>query len=636
MLIKLHAALEADKNIKIEKRCRGKDVSRLGAFAYGEKVTFSATVPRKLGVSAVVLRIAPDGGAQTDIPLEFFETREGSDRYVTVLDTEKQCEGESDRLFFYEFLFLRGFDTLFSDTQNNVDFTLSSQSANRFCLMVYQRDYQTPDWFRGGVMYHVFPDRFCRGAGEVALRKGAVLDEDWENGIPQYAEKAGDPLSNNVFFGGNLWGVIEKLDYLKGLGVTVLYLSPVFESVSNHRYDTADYEAVDRLLGGDAAFDKLIDEAHARSIRVVLDGVFNHTGDDSKYFNRRGHFSSVGAYQSQNSPYADWFSFEKFPEKYEAWWGIEIMPRLKQGNASCRRYFTGKDGIAAKWLRRGADGWRLDVADELPDVFLDELREVTKREKPDALLIGEVWENAVTKIAYDARRRYFRGGQLDSVMNYPFRNAVMSLILERDSTSFYNTLTELWGTYPPFVSCSLMNLLGTHDTERILSLLGDGGEGEGLENPALAVKRLTKEQRKTAIRRLKMASILQFTVFGVPSVYYGDEAGLEGYHDPFCRLPFPWGREEAELQKHYRALGKMRANHSVFESGDFAFLEHQGGRVAFERKNERERLLVYANADTSPWEITLSGSWRNALTGTQASGKINIPPETAVVFVKEV
>jgi len=618
MLLKLHSALEADREIRIEKSCRGRDVSRLGAFAKGERVTFAVTLPRQLGVSAVVLRIAPDGDEQRDLPMTFADTVRGCDRYTLTLDTEALCEGEDDRLFFYELLFLRGFDTLFTDTQNNVDFSFSTQSARRFCMMVYQKDYQTPDWFRGGVMYHIFPDRFRRGEGSVALRPGAKLDSDWENGIPQYAKKAGAPLSNDVFFGGNLWGVIEKLDDLAALGVTVLYLSPIFESVSNHRYDTADYETVDRLLGGDEAFDRLIAEAHSRGIRVVLDGVFNHTGDDSKYFNRRGHFDTVGAYQSKKSPYADWFSFQKFPDKYEAWWGIEIMPRLCQSKEACRRYFTGEDGIAAKWLRRGADGWRLDVADELPDVFLDELREVVKRESGgEALLIGEVWENAVTKISYDARRRYFRGGQLDSVMNYPFRNAVLALILEQDSESFYNILTELWGTYPTFVSNSLMNLLGTHDTERVLSLLGDDGEAEGLENPELAVKRLSNEQRALAIRRLKLASTLQFTVFGVPSVYYGDEAGMEGYHDPFCRRPYPWGREDRSLLAHYRDLGMLRQKHAaLFAEGDFSFLCHENGHVAFERKSATDRVTVYANATNSPW-ITPSAT---------------IPPVCAMVF----
>ena len=636
MLIKEHTALEAGIGVKIEKLCGGKDTSRLGAFPYGEEITWRVTLSRRLGASAVVLRIAPDGGEPTDYPLHFEGMEGDEDHYTLVIPTNLFCSEAQDGLFYYEFLFLRGFDTLFTDTSNNVDFSLCTHSAQKFRLLIYRADFAPPAWFAGGVMYHVFPDRFCRGQGKVSLRPGAILDENWDSGIPQYAQKAGDKLENNVFFGGNLWGVTEKLDYLKGLGVTVIYLSPIFEAASNHRYDTADYERVDAFLGGEAAFDTLIRAAHAKGMRVILDGVFNHTGDDSRYFNRRGSYPSVGAYQSPDSPYADWFSFSRFPDKYEAWWGIEIMPRLQQANDACRSYFTGEDGIIAKWLRRGADGWRLDVADELPDVFLDELREVAKRESHgQALLIGEVWENAVDKIAYGKRRRYFRGEQLDSVMNYPFRNAVLAFLLERDAEQFYEILTEIYGTYPPAVSHALMNLLGTHDTERILTVLGDGGEGEGLENPELAVKRLRVEQKRRALALLKIASVLQFTVYGVPSVYYGDEAGLEGYHDPFCRMPFPWGRENTALQSHYRALGALRAEHRALRDGDFRFLAHTEHGFAYLREAPEgdDRVLVAANMGDRPWSVSLDRPMKNALTGEAVADVAVVPTQGVLVLI---
>ena len=636
MLIKEHAALEAGIGVKIEKLCGGKDTSRLGAFPYGEEITWRVTLSRRLGASAVVLRIAPDGGEPTDYPLHFEGMEGDEDHYTLVIPTNLFCSEAQDGLFYYEFLFLRGFDTLFTDTSNNVDFSLCTHSAQKFRLLIYRADFAPPAWFAGGVMYHVFPDRFCRGHGKVSLRPGAILDENWDSGIPQYAQKAGDKLENNVFFGGNLWGVTEKLDYLKGLGVTVIYLSPIFEAASNHRYDTADYERVDAFLGGEAAFDTLIRAAHAKGMRVILAGVFNHTGDDSRYFNRRGSYPSVGAYQSPDSPYADWFSFSRFPDKYEAWWGIEIMPRLQQANDACRSYFTGEDGIIAKWLRRGADGWRLDVADELPDVFLDELREVAKRESHgQALLIGEVWENAVDKIAYGKRRRYFRGEQLDSVMNYPFRNAVLAFLLERDAEQFYEILTEIYGTYPPAVSHALMNLLGTHDTERILTVLGDGGEGEGLENPELAVKRLRVEQKRRALALLKIASALQFTVYGVPSVYYGDEAGLEGYHDPFCRMPFPWGRENTDLQAHYRALGALRAEHRALRDGAFRFLAHTEHAFAYLREAPEgdDRVLVAANMGDRPWSLSLDRPMKNALTGETAADVAIVPSQGVLVLI---
>ena len=636
MLIKRHAVLEAGQEIKIEKRANGKCADAIGAFRLGDTVVFSVTVPRRLGVSAVVMRIAPDGGEDRDLPLAFLGRDGADDRYTLVLSTEALCQGESDGLFFYELLFLRGFDTLFSDSINNVDFALSEQSATRFRLLIYAADYHTPEWFRGGIMYHIFMDRFCRGEGKASLRTGATLNEDWKNGVPQFAPRVGDPLSNDVFFGGNLWGVVEKLDYLQSLGVTVLYLSPIFESASNHRYDTADYEKIDALLGGEEAFSALITAAHARGMRVILDGVFNHTGDDSRYFNRRGNYGSVGAYQSKKSPYAKWFNFRKFPDDYEAWWGIEIMPRLKHEQQSCRRYFTGEKGIAVKWLRAGADGWRLDVADELSDDFLNELNVAVKKESNgEAVIIGEVWENAVDKISYGKRRRYFRGGQLDSVMNYPFRNAILAFLQKGDAETFYDILTEIYGSYPVEVSNSLMNIIGTHDTERILTLLADEGEGEGKQNPELAVLRLTAEARKKAKRLLKIAAALQFTVYGIPSVYYGDEAGLEGYHDPFCRFPYPWGHEDTELLEYYRVLGNLRHRHKALTDGSFAFLTHTKNAFAFERVEGADRLIVAANMGEEDFSLRFSGVWRDAFTGVSVSRGLYVPPETVIILEKE-
>ena len=623
MLIQKRSELELGHGITITKRAHGKDVTLLGAFERGTGVEFTARVPRAMGFSAVVMRICPDGGEVRDLAFSFLKMEDDEDVYRLTLATDALCQGAPSGLFYYEYIFLRGLDTLFSNSVNNVDFTLSSRNASRFHLLVYEKDFSTPAWFHGGIMYHIFPDRFCRGEGPATLGPDAVLDEDWEEGVPQYARHAGDPLSNNVFFGGNLWGVCEKLDELKKLGVTVLYLSPIFEAASNHRYDTGDYERVDGLLGGDEAFRRLTAEAHARGMRVILDGVFNHTGDDSRYFNRRGHYAEVGAYRSKQSPYADWYHFSSFPNKYEAWWGIEIMPRLNHKNPACRRYFTGKDGIAVKWLRMGADGWRLDVADELCDEFLDEFHDAIKRETGgEALLIGEVWENAVEKVAYGKRREYFHGHQLDSVMNYPFRNAVTALLNEGDAEIFYDTLTEIHASYPPTVLHSLMNLLGTHDTERILTVLGDRALGAGLDNPELAQRHLSPDARRRAIRLLKIASTLQFTVYGVPCIYYGDEAGVEGYHDPFCRMPYPWGREDRELIEHYRTLGALRSRHTCFREGSFAFLAHKQHAFAYERRDEHtgDRVVVAVNVGMLPWDFEDGGK------------TVTVAPESCVVL----
>lgn len=633
MLINLHAEIESGQQIKIEKRIGQESADLLGAFEHGTHLSIRITVPRKLGVAAVVLRIAPDGGEDRDLPMSFIGSEGDADTYTIDLDTGELCGEEGYGLFYYEYLFVRGWETLFSNSVNNVDMTLSQRSENRFRLLVYEKGYNTPEWFHGATMYHIFLDRFCKGEGETKLHADAKINPDWHNGIPQYARKNGEPLANNVFFGGNLWGVIEKLDYLQSLGVTVLYLSPMFDAYSNHRYDTGDYEKIDSILGGDRAFDALVEAAHQKGMKIILDGVFNHTGDDSKYFNRRGRYPDLGAYQSKESPYYKWFNFRVFPHSYECWWNIEIMPRISYASEETLNYFVGEGGVCETWLLRGADGWRLDVVDELPNAFLDQLRKIAKRTKKEGgLLIGEVWENAADKIAYGKRRRYFSGRQLDSVMNYPFRNAVLALITEGDTETFYNALTELYSSYPTQASNSLMNLLSTHDTERILTKLGDGGAGELLTNDELAHLRLSSEQRKEAVQKLKLASILQYTVFGVPSVYYGDEAGLEGYHDPFCRLPFPWGREDEELQSHYRALGKLRQTHSALKNGEFRFTMRKKDFIAYERTNEEDHLTVLINVSDREQSYPIHEPAQNALSGEQYKKSVTVPPMQAIIL----
>ena len=636
MLIRLHEQIENTAPPHLWWEVNGHKTETPGAQPKGAALKLCFSLSRAWGAAAVVCRIAPDGGESRDIPLTFVGTQNGVDFYTLLLDTATLCGENESGLFYYELLLVRGWDTLFSHTPNNVDATFERESGSRFRLLVYKNDFSTPEWFKGGTMYHIFLDRFCQGEGKVTLNAEASVNPDWQNGIPQYARKNGDALSNNVFFGGNLWGVVEKLDYLQSLGVTVLYLSPVFKAYSNHRYDTGDYEKTDEFLGGEEAFDRLIREAHKRGIRIILDGVFNHTGDDSRYFNRRGTYNTTGAYQSQQSPYAEWYRFRDFPNDYECWWNIEILPRLDHTNEECRRYFTGEDGIIARWNARGVDGWRLDVADELSDEFLDELRHVVKKNtNGDGLIIGEVWENAVDKIAYGNRRRYLSGDQLDSVMNYPFRNAVFAFLRDGDAETFYHILTEIYASYPQEVSHSLMNLLGTHDTARILTLLGDGGKGEWLPNDTLAHLTLTEEERKNALTLLKLASVLQFTVFGVPSVYYGDEAGIEGYGDPFCRKPFPWGREDADLLSHYRALGKLRREHPALTRGAFRFLEHDTNSFVFERESEDERILVLANMGEKKAFSVPQGS-TNALTGDSVGTTLTLErTEWAILSVKK-
>ncbi len=623
--------LTADMMPTIKKTVRGKDASSRGAFPCGTNIEFTVEVPRILGASAVVLRIAEDGKSDTDMPLAFAGTIDGVDKYELSLNTRELCPQKENGLFYYEFLFLRGVNTLFTNTWNYVDFSLENHSARRFLLLVHTSDYATPEWFKGRVMYHVFVDRFCRGEGDVAKRDDIIMNEDWENGIPQFAKKQGDPLKNNMFFGGNLWGVAEKLDYLKNLGVGVIYLSPIFSAYSNHKYDTANYLEVDAMFGGEKAFKNLIEKAKEKDIYIILDGVFNHTGDDSIYFDRYGNYGCVGAYSNPRSLYRNWFRFKQYPNQYESWWGIDIMPRLNHTVEDCRRFFTGKSGVADKYIKMGIGGWRIDVADELSDEFLDEWRETVKSSsKGEGIVIGEVWENAAEKVAYSSRRRYFRGKQLDSVMNYPVRNGILAFLTDKDAGFLADVLKSIYASYPKCSCDSLMNLLGTHDTERILTVLGEGSSDySSLSNTELATRTLAPDVRQKAIALLKAASAIQYTVYGVPSLFYGDEAGIEGYHDPFCRRTYPWGRECQELLKHYRRLGEIRESNDVFVDGEFKVDLAENGVIAYSRYNENNTVRIVVNANehkvvyNAPEDV-------NLLTGEKYNGVL--APLSAYIF----
>ena len=609
---------------KLKKHVNGRDVTVRGAFFCRDTLVFTAEVPRIMGAAGVVLRIAPDGGADRDYPLAFVTTEGGVDTYRLSLSLTALCAPHTHGLFYYEFLFLRGAATLFTDTrEDNVTFALGNCSRGRFRLLVAENEFTTPAWFHGKTMYHIFVDRFAPGGGERPA--GAVYHEGWHEEIEQFGAYPGAPVANNEFFGGTLWGIIDKLDYLASLGVGVIYLSPIFKSVSNHKYDTGDYETVDLQFGGREALDALIAAAKARGIGIMLDGVFNHTGDNSRYFDRYGTYGGNGAYHCEKSPYYDWFYFKKHPDKYECWWDIPILPKLNLSHPAVHRYFVGEGGIVDTYTRAGVMGWRLDVADELPNAFLDELRERVKNAtNGEGVVLGEVWENAADKIAYGKRRRYFEGAQLDSVMNYPLRRGIISFVREGNAAALTSVLRELWGSYPETVCHSLMNILSTHDTERILTTLGGKPDDGHYTNAELRVVRMTRAERALAVARLRIAAALQFTVFGVPSVFYGDEAGMEGYHDPFCRRPYPWGREDKTLLAYYQRLGKIRQENAVLADGDFEIVKEERHALAFERKNENGHILVAANCGSEPFCVTLPRPAPDLLSGKRFAGEVTL------------
>ncbi len=609
-----------------------RDVSRTGAFPAEGVLRLRLSVPRLLGAAGAVLRLFPDGGAYTDFVFSPRGTAPENDLYELSLSLSMLGGRRACGLYYYEILLLRGDGTLFSDTRNQVDFSWRPHTAEKFRLLLYLPAFETPGWLRGGVMYHIFVDRFFRGKGKTEAREDALLHKEWQGELPVYLPACDGMPPNRDFFGGNLWGVAEKLPYLMSLGVTVLYLSPIFRAYSNHKYDTGDYETVDGMFGGDQALWRLLREAGKCGIRVILDGVFNHTGDDSRYFNRYGRYPETGAYQSKQSRYYPWYSFRRYPAEYESWWGISTLPRLNHGVESCRRYFTGRDGIVARYPEMGTAGWRLDVADELPDVFLEEARTALKEASGGAgVLIGEVWENAADKLAYGKRRSYFQGRQLDSVMNYPFRSAVLKLLLCGDAAGFADTVTEIYASYPRCVCDILMNVLGTHDTARILTVLGTGREQLPVGAEAAEMK-LSARELERGIARLKIASVIQYTIYGIPSLYYGDEAGTEGCSDPFCRMPFPWGAENRELVCHYRRLGELRRKEAVLRAGSFRVFHAEGACAGYLREGGGECLAVLINCGEEPKEFSLDGAWQELMDGGTYGARISVPPERAYIL----
>ncbi len=617
MLIKLSNELISDDKITLDKYTT-ENASLRGAFSVSEKVSFSLSVPRSYGVRMAVMRFHRDGEESKDIPFE--KTEKG---FCLTLDMSELGTG----LYYYSFLFLRGYDTLFSDTRNNVDIALSDKVGTDFRMLVYSDDFTTPDWFKGGVMYHIFVDRFSK-SGRSPKRADAENQEDWFAPISQYGVIPGAAVKNDLFYGGDLYGIIDKLDYLSEMGVSVIYLSPVFRAASNHKYDTGDYMQIDPQFGGEEAFSKLISKAKEKGIRVILDGVFNHTGDDSIYFNRYGNYPTKGAYQGEDSEYRSWYFFDKKKKAgYECWWDIDILPKLDHRTDACRKFFTSENGVGAKYASLGTGGWRLDVADELSDDFLHEFRNSVKSAGDDPIIIGEVWENAADKIAYGKRRSYFQGKQLDSVMNYPFRTALLEFLLNKNAKALADQLTDIYSSYPKCVSDCLMNIIGTHDTERIVTVLGDK-KYKKMTNSELSEHHMTDREYADAIRLMKIASAIQYTVYGVPSVFYGDEAGLEGGRDPFCRRTYPWGRENKELCEHYKALGKLRKL-PVFKKGDFKVTQCGSDYIVYQRTLGETKVSVCANMGAKPIELNLTG--KNMLTGRKFTGSVK--PQTAVVCI---
>lgn len=597
-----------------------------GCLCPGEGCTLHVHIPSAVGTRRAELVLCYEDGSPARY-LEMFRREQRGDYDI--------YEGEfslfAPGLYFYYFQ-IHGMHGMFRLFKQGDDTNM--EEGGLWQVSCVSPDFTTPDWAKGAVIYQIFPDRFhrtgsCDLTGKLqpyTIHRHWSEDVDWapdENGI----------IQNNDFFGGNFRGITDKLDYIAGLGVTLIYLNPICKAFSNHRYDTGDYKTPDPMLGTEADFARLCSAAHVRGIRVILDGVFSHTGSNSLYFDRNRTFGGMGAYCRQDSPYYNWYTFYHWPDNYHSWWDFDTLPTVNKMHPDFIKYIiTDDDSVLAHWLRLGADGFRLDVADELPDEFIRMLHDRLRQLKPDGLLMGEVWEDASNKTAYGHRRRYFTNGELDSVMNYPFRTAILDFMRGRDDgRNLRETVLSIVENYPAQVVACNMNLLGSHDTPRILTALVDDFDGSREEK---ARRHLSRNQLEVARDRLLMASFLQFTLPGSPSIYYADEAGMEGYKDPFNRRTYPWGHEDRELLAHFRCLGALRGRHAALRRGDIQFTLAADRHLAFTRTWQDETVRIYINRSGDAWDIPVGRVLFGRNLQTVAPDSLTLAPHGFCMVVK--
>ena len=556
-----------------------------GAVRAGQSVHLTLCIPEELGYVDPHLVIQKEG--KYDVPVHYrmkFDGQTPKQNHFSV-DVTLNDVG----LYFYYFDLYTDFRRIVRGPDNCG--VVSWQDGEKWQITVYEADFRTPETFKGKVFYQIFPDRFCEGVENKPMPFPDRLYQADKHAEPFWQPNETGGHLNEDYFGGDLKGIQLKLPYLHEMGVDYLYLNPIFEAHSNHRYNTADYLNVDPLLGTNEDFETLCKEAAKYGIGIVLDGVFSHTGSDSRYFNREGRYGEGGAYRDPNSPYRSWYDFDpKYKGGYRSWWGFETLPEVNEETPSFVEFITGKGGVIDTWLRRGAAGFRLDVADELPDAFIEKIRAAVKRVSPEKFLLGEVWEDATTKYGFGHRRTYLLGKGLDSVMNYPLREAAIGFVTGTlDAYAFCRRVESLRENYPLPFFYSLMNLMGSHDRARLLNVLA-GEAWEGVDPLERGGCRLSDAQRALAIRRLAEMWKLYAALPGMPSVYYGDEAGMEGAADPFCRFPYPWGREDAQIMAITREALALRASRPILRRG--ALQLHP-----IDRDTVRIRRFAYAGCD---------------------------------------
>ena len=532
--------------------------------------------------------------------------------------------GLSKGLYWYCFEVDDYYGTHYISSSKNLDAVLVDYVPLYWELLVHDNFRGNLDWYKGKVMYQIMVDRFNK-SGEYPPKPGAVIHENW-NDEPYYKPVNGVYAID--FFGGTLRGIIDKLDYLVSLNVGVIYLNPIFEAQSNHKYDTGDYMKIDPMFGTEEDFVELCTKAKEKNIGIILDGVFNHTGDNSIYFNKYNTYDVVGACQSKESPYYSWFKFYNHPFGYDSWWGFTTLPAVNQKSKEYLEFITGEDGVIKKWLRLGASGFRLDVVDELNNDFVVKISNAVKSVSNEKILLGEVWEDASHKVAYSEKKNYFHGYELDSVMNYPFRTAIIDYVKYNNYTGLQNTIRNIINNYPKHVVDVLMNMLDTHDTVRIINAFCNC-DFNNMSNDDLSRYVISSDEMEKAIKKVKMATAINYTLPGVPSIFYGDEAGVTGFKDPFCRKTYPWGSENEELLDWYKRLGEIRKD-PVYVDGKY-IEDHIGdGIFSFIRRKDGVKIITIANNSNKNYKYSIE-SGHDLINDVIINKEIIVLPQTVAI-----
>ena len=557
-----------------------------GAVEEGQKVKLSIDIEKEIVVAIELLQF---DGTKVNMGMEKEYLNSGNYRYSIEIDTE-----DALGVLGYYFILIDGYDRVYygnNDEHLGGIGQIYTYNPVPYQITIYKKS-NLPDWYKEGIIYQIFVDRFCNGNDDGSInnpKKNSFIYGRWDD-TPVYIKDYQGRTIRWDFYGGNIRGIIKKLDYIKSLGVNIINLSPIFKSSSCHKYDAGDYDIIDEMFGTEEDFKELCEKAKSKDIKIILDGVFSYTSSDSRYFNKAGNYDEIGAYQSPNSKYHNWYKFNRYPYGYECWWGIEGRPNINVMHNSYIDFLVNRDdSIIKKWIDLGASGWRLNVTDELPDEFIEIIRDRLDTLDKETVLIGDVWDDASNKISYSKKRRYLYGKEIQSVTNYPLRESLINFTRGYiKSDKLKKKVMSLYENYPREVFLGNINLIGTSDTERILTVL-DGN-----------------------IRCLKIIVALQFTIPGVPLIYYGDETGVTGGKDPDNRKSYPCENEDVDLIGFYKRIAQIRNGQDALKKGDFNIFDTEEDIFAFERVYENERIVVVvniSNAQKVVRGITLEGTY---------------------------